>query len=127
MRCLGRVQARAGAAPSTPPRAHRQAACEQVHAWLSLALASPGPVDAGALRAQLGRLNALVAVLRALHAPAGERPGAAGGDAWRGPGGALGDALRLQQCLRVRAAAQPCVQARHTVPCAVQSASSCCI
>ncbi len=97
-----------------------------MHAWLSLALASPGPVDAGALRAQLGRLNALVAVLRALHAPAGERPDAAGGDAWRGPGGALGDALRLQQCLRVRAEAQPC-GARHLIQCALQSAVSLCI
>lgn len=72
-------------------------------------MASPGWVDAGALRSQLGRLNSLVLVLRALAAPQPAPPaavpvaaaaGGSQGDAV-GAGGDLADAQRLQQCLQV--------------------------
>lgn len=77
----------------------------QVHAWLSTAVLSPGGVDPGALRSQLGRVNSVVLVLRALAAPAPAPPAAAppAAAAPEAPrGGDLEAALRLQQCLQVR-------------------------
>ena len=78
---------------------------KQVHAWLSTAVLSPGGVDAGALRLQLGRVNSVVLVLRALAAPQAAPPvaaplGAAASEASHGDD--LEAALRLQQCLQVR-------------------------
>ena len=77
---------------------------EQAHAWLSTAVLSPGGVDAGALRSQLGRVNSVVLVLRALAAPqpappVAALPAAAGSEA--SAGGDLEAALHLQQCLQV--------------------------
>lgn len=75
-----------------------------MHAWLSTAVLSPGGVDAGALRSQLGRVNSVVLVLRALAAPQPAPPAAAPPAAPAPEAPCEGDleaALRLQQCLQV--------------------------